>query len=77
MKTPVILNRGDTAWLFSSFAKKSADVLWLNVSEAPADFNYILGCDDRDLTIVRETFIPFIFYRNHEFKRTRFTTTTD
>lgn len=54
----VVLNQGDGAWAFAPHAEHLARVLWVEVSDEPADLNYVLSWDRAALPD-RKTFIPF------------------
>jgi hypothetical protein len=58
MKTRAVLNKGLSAWAFQELAQKLSNSLWLEISETPADYNYVLGWDGDDLDS-SNTFIPF------------------
>lgn len=54
-----ILNGGGGAWAFSSLAEQLSTALWIDVSESPRKYNYLLVMDDFDVSRVGELFIPF------------------
>ena len=56
--THAILNAGNGAWAFEVLASQLACTLWVEVTDQPADFVYVLGWDD-DEPPNCETFIPF------------------
>jgi hypothetical protein len=53
-----ILNGGGGAWAFASLARQLSDALWVDVSAAPRDYNYLLHLDDPDTAACGELFIP-------------------
>lgn len=53
-----ILNGGGGAWAFASLAKQLSNALWLDVSENPRRYNYLLIVDDFNPVTVGELFIP-------------------
>lgn len=61
MKTEVcgILNGGGGAWAFAGLADQLSRALWLNVSEIPREYNYLLLVDDLDPAACGELFIPY------------------
>lgn len=57
-----ILNAGPGAWAFEEHARRLARALWLDVSDRPRTFNYVLGLADEDVAAVARSagvFIPF------------------
>ena len=54
---PVILNQGAGAWAFEPLAERLAQALWIDVSEEPADVNYVLSWD-RPASPPGRSFIP-------------------
>lgn len=54
-----ILNGGGGAWAFRSLAEQLSRALWLDVSEAPREFNYLLLADGFDPSACGELFIPY------------------
>jgi hypothetical protein len=53
-----ILNGGGGAWAFDSLARQLSAALWVDVSETPRDYNYLLYLDDLDPGLCGELFIP-------------------
>ena len=53
-----ILNGGGGAWAFAELARQLGLALWLDVSESPGEFNYLLVADDLDHAARGESFIP-------------------
>ena len=53
----VILNQGAGAWAFEPLADQLARALWLDVSDEPADVNYVLSWD-RPAPPLGQSFIP-------------------
>ncbi|QEL16133.1 ATP-grasp domain-containing protein [Limnoglobus roseus] len=51
-----VLNGGDGAWAFATLANRLCRAAWLDVSDVPRDYNYVLQTDDR--AACGETFIP-------------------
>src|SRR5262245_48828372 len=60
MKTEAccILNAGSGAWAFAGLAEQLSRALWVDVSEVPRQFNYLLFMDDFDPVACGELFIP-------------------
>lgn len=54
-----ILNGGGGAWAFASLARQLSAALWVDVSESPRDYNYLLHLDSFDPAAGGEVFIPF------------------
>src|SRR4051794_38143008 len=57
-----ILNAGPGAWAFEEHARRLARALWLDVSDRPRAYNYVLGVADEDIDDIARTvdvFIPF------------------
>ena len=54
-----ILNAGDGAWAFAKVADQLARALWLDVSEQPREFNYVLHTEPAGPVVAGESFIPF------------------
>lgn len=54
-----ILNGGGGAWAFDTLAAELGRALWLDVSEVPREFNYLLCLDGLDPTTCGELFIPY------------------
>jgi len=52
-----ILNAGGGAWAFEPLARQLGDALWVEVSQEPRDFNYLLLADD-DVAESVNSFIP-------------------
>lgn len=53
-----ILNSGGGAWAFAELAQQLSQALWIDVSETPRAFNYLLAMDDFDASQCGELFIP-------------------
>ena len=53
-----ILNGGGGAWAFHSLARQLSDALWVEVSETPREYNYLLHIDGLDPQACGELFIP-------------------
>ncbi len=53
-----ILNGGGGAWAFAPLARQLSDALWLDISETPREYNYLL-LTDSDPSHCGELFIPF------------------
>jgi glutathione synthase/RimK-type ligase-like ATP-grasp enzyme len=53
-----LVNAGAGAWAFEEHAERLARALWLDVSETPRDYSYLLGWDGTDPPPGR-LFIPF------------------
>jgi hypothetical protein len=54
-----ILNGGGGSWAFATLAQQLGNALWINVSETPRQYNYLLAMDDFDASRCGELFIPF------------------
>lgn len=54
-----ILNVGDGAWAFAAIARGLGESLWLDVSETPRAFNYLLQSDTPDAGGCDALFIPY------------------
>lgn len=54
-----IWNGGHGAWAFADLASRLSRSLWLEVSEQPREFNYLLCADDVEEANGRESFIPY------------------
>lgn len=54
-----ILNAGGGAWAFAALARQLSDALWVDVSETPREYNYVLMADGSDAASCGESFIPF------------------
>ena len=54
-----ILNGGGGAWAFGGLAEQLSRALWLDVSDEPREFNYLLLVDGRDPSACGESFIPY------------------
>ena len=59
MKSCAILNKSPVGWAFEELAQKLSYVLWVDVSEEPADYNYVLGWEENDIDSCGKMFIPF------------------
>lgn len=53
-----IVNGGGGAWAFSALAQQLSQALWIDVSETPRQFNYLLVMDNFDVSSFGESFIP-------------------
>jgi glutathione synthase/RimK-type ligase-like ATP-grasp enzyme len=53
-----ILNGGGGAWAFATLAQQLSNALWVEVSDAPRQYNYLLAMDDFDASVAGELFIP-------------------
>ncbi len=53
-----VLNGGGGAWAFASLARRLSADLWVDVSEAPRGYNYLLSFDGLDAAPCGELFIP-------------------
>lgn len=53
-----IVNGGGGAWAFASLAEQLSRALWIDISERPRRYNYLLVMDDFDPSTVGELFIP-------------------
>jgi hypothetical protein len=54
-----ILNAGPGAWAFDGLARLLRAALWVDVSETPRDYNYLLRVEDRAPAECGELFIPY------------------
>ena len=54
-----ILNSGGGSWAFAPLARQLGDALWVDVSETPRSFNYLLLADDAVAAARTDFFIPF------------------
>jgi hypothetical protein len=54
-----ILNAGGGAWAFAPLAEQLSRALWVDVSEEPRRFNYLLLADDHVARSASGLFIPF------------------
>jgi hypothetical protein len=54
-----ILNGGGGAWAFANLADQLSRALWLDVSEVPREYNYLLLADNFDPAACGELFIPY------------------
>ncbi len=54
-----ILNGGGGSWAFSTLAQQLSDALWIDVSDTPRQYNYLLTVDEFDPTTCGKLFIPF------------------
>ncbi len=54
-----IVNGGGGAWAFTSLAQQLGSALWIDVSEKPRRYNYLLFMDELDASAVGELFIPY------------------
>lgn len=54
-----VLNGGAGAWAFAKVADQLARALWLDTSEEPRDFNYVLHTEPPGPVPAGEPFIPF------------------
>ncbi|WP_193376999.1 ATP-grasp domain-containing protein [Frigoriglobus tundricola] len=59
MRSCCILNGGGGAWAFGGLAAQLGRSLWLDVSEVPREFNYLLLADGLDPAACGELFIPY------------------
>ncbi len=53
-----ILNSGGGAWAFSGLAAQLSAALWVDVTETPREFNYLLAADGPDPAGGGEVFVP-------------------
>ncbi|HYH63979.1 MAG TPA: hypothetical protein VD866_04705 [Urbifossiella sp.] len=58
-----VLNAGGGAWAFEALARRLADDLWVDVSDAPRAYNYLLAADDPDPAGESESFVPLAAVR--------------
>jgi len=63
-----ILNSGGGAWAFEPLARQLSDALWVEVSEIPRAYNYLLLADD-NIASQCNSFIPFAAMRMASDKR--------
>jgi hypothetical protein len=54
-----ILNGGGGGWAFAGLADQLSRALWLDVSEVPREFNYLLLVEHLDPAACGELFIPY------------------
>jgi hypothetical protein len=54
-----ILNSGDGAWVFNDFAHELSKTLWVDISDTPKKYNYLLYTNDLKDLNYGELFIPF------------------
>jgi glutathione synthase/RimK-type ligase-like ATP-grasp enzyme len=54
-----ILNSGGGSWAFETLAQELSKALWVDVTEIPRQFNYLLLADDAVITTIPALFIPF------------------
>jgi hypothetical protein len=54
-----VVNGGGGAWAFASLAEQLGNALWIDVSERPRRYNYLLIMDEFDAFALGESFIPF------------------
>jgi len=54
-----ILNSGGGSWAFAPVARHLSDALWVDASETPRRFNYLLLADDAVAAARTDFFIPF------------------
>lgn len=59
MKKCVILNAGDSAWVFENLAEQLSKTLWIPISETPAEYNYVLSWEENKVELCQPMFIPF------------------
>ena len=59
LRSCCVLNSGGGAWAFSGLAAQLSRALWVDVSEAPREFNYLLLADGLDPSACGELFIPY------------------
>jgi glutathione synthase/RimK-type ligase-like ATP-grasp enzyme len=62
MLTPAdccILNNGFGAWAFEGLARQLASALWVEVSNVPRRYNYLLHVEDYKIEECNQLFIPF------------------
>jgi glutathione synthase/RimK-type ligase-like ATP-grasp enzyme len=53
-----ILNSGGGAWAFAPLAERLSDALWIEVTDTPARYAYVLNATDRQIAACDELFIP-------------------
>jgi hypothetical protein len=58
-----VLNAGGGAWAFEALARRLADDLWVDVSDAPRAFNYVLASDDPAPARGGDLFVPLAAVR--------------
>ena len=58
-ETCCILNSGGGAWAFAALAHQLSAALWMDVSETPRNYNYLLQIDDVDPSMCGELFVPY------------------
>ncbi len=54
-----ILNAGGGSWAFATLARELSEALWVDVSEMPRRYNYLLLAEDTVAASQSEFFIPF------------------
>jgi hypothetical protein len=54
-----VVNGGGGAWAFASLAEQLGSALWIDVSETPRRYNYLLVMDEFGSSGVGELFIPY------------------
>src|ERR1041384_3069560 len=67
--TCAIANGGGGSWAFDELARDLAEILWVEVTETPRDFNYLLSQDLPDQGPSFESFIPHGAIRTASDKR--------
>ncbi len=58
-----ILNSGGGSWAFGVLATELSDAQWVDVSETPRAFNYLLLADDAMAAACERLFIPLASVR--------------
>jgi hypothetical protein len=56
--TCCVLNGGPGAWVFEELARQLAAALWVDVSDTPREFNYLLSTEMSDSIPAEKLFIP-------------------
>jgi glutathione synthase/RimK-type ligase-like ATP-grasp enzyme len=59
MKNCTILNADSSAWAFQELAEQLSKVLWIPISETPAEYNYVLSWDEKKIQLCQPMFISF------------------
>jgi hypothetical protein len=54
-----ILNAGPGSWAFQEHATRLSRALWLDVTDTPCRYNYVLGVCDEDSPPDCQSFIPY------------------
>src|SRR3712207_5882619 len=59
LRSCAIVNTGPGSWVFEEHAERLARATWLDVTEAPADYVYLLGWEGAEPPQRVELFIPY------------------